>query len=342
MIQESRWQAQFYPGTQTRRNLLNIQDADQLRRVEYQAVAERTRELLDLPDLIVRTFDTDHFQAIHQHLFQDIYPWAGKFREFNMSKLGGQGFAFQPDGIFEYLGRAFDVVAEVEWESLDEEHFPRAIAWLYAELNHAHPFPEGNGRAGKIFLEHVASQSRFRLDFSRVDSAAWNIASEMSMPGHPTWDPDPVPLVTVFETATELRNPVQALARQQAVLLRKLPSVETMTPSEAQTWVVDATSSMRALGRLDPATRELPELTETARRISGVEARTIAERAWPFDSYQRFVAFDELYGSFTRAVNVITYPERNRELPRRHESNRNIHHEDRDPISLEQEPKLQY
>jgi len=341
MTQESRWQAQFYPGTQTRRNLLDIQDADQLRRLEYQAAAERARELLDHPNLIVHSFNTDHLQAIHRHLFQDIYSWAGKFRDFDMSKLGGQGFAFQPNGIHEYLERAFDVVTEVEWGRLDEERFPRAIAWLYAELNHAHPFPEGNGRAGKIFLEHVAAQSRFRLDFSRVDPAAWNLASEMSMPEHPTWEPDPIPLVKVFETATEPRNPIQALARRQTVLLQQLLNIETMTPVQAQAWLADATSSMRALERLDPATKELPELTETARRLAGTESRTITERAWPFDSYQRFMAFDELYGSFTRAVDTVTHPEKGQEPQGNNDPHHSIHHEAHGHALPEQEPKLQ-
>jgi len=27
-----------------------------------------------------------HFKAIHKHVFQDVYPWAGEFRTVNISK----------------------------------------------------------------------------------------------------------------------------------------------------------------------------------------------------------------------------------------------------------------
>ncbi|MDO5067435.1 MAG: Fic family protein [Propionibacteriaceae bacterium] len=343
MSQESRWQEQFYPGTQVYRNLLDIRDAGQLHDVESVVVAERTRELLERPELVEHSFDVEHLQAIHRHLFQDVYAWAGEFRAFDMSKLGGQGFAFQPDGVREHLERAFDVVAEVEWERLDQERFPRAMAWVYAELNYAHPFPEGNGRTGKLFLEHVAARSEFRLDFSRVDPAVWSLASELSMPEPPTWEPNPVPLVEVFETATEPRHPVQALAMRQAVLVRQLESIGEMSPVQAQSWLAEATSSMRALGRLEPGTRELPELTETARRLSGVEARTITERAWPFDSYQQFMVFEELYGSFTRAVDAVTRLEGRQERSRGADPRHSIHHGARghDPVEQHRGPGLQ-
>ena len=35
---------------------------------------------------IEKTFDFQHLKAIHKHLFQDVYEWAGQVREVNVSK----------------------------------------------------------------------------------------------------------------------------------------------------------------------------------------------------------------------------------------------------------------
>jgi cell filamentation protein len=37
---------------------------------------------------IPHTFDAAHVKAIHAHLFQDVYDWAGEFRTVDMAKKG--------------------------------------------------------------------------------------------------------------------------------------------------------------------------------------------------------------------------------------------------------------
>ena len=58
---------------------------------------------------------------------------------------------------------------ELRWGELDRERFGAAAALVFAYLNHAHPFRDGNGRATRVFMQHVAERSRFNLDFTRVD-----------------------------------------------------------------------------------------------------------------------------------------------------------------------------
>jgi cell filamentation protein len=60
------------------------------------------------------------------------------------------------------------MVVGTEWESLDRESFAARAAAVFALLNQAHPFREGNGRMSKVFMEQVAERSRFTLDFTRV------------------------------------------------------------------------------------------------------------------------------------------------------------------------------
>ncbi len=73
------WKSYFYPPPDegTLRNLLDERDADVLRAKEYGRVEVRQRELLAGQVAIPKTYDADHVGAIHRHLFQDVYEWAG-------------------------------------------------------------------------------------------------------------------------------------------------------------------------------------------------------------------------------------------------------------------------
>ncbi len=74
-----------YPGTSVLRNKLNLRDAGVLDRYERELVTDRIA--LGVP---TGTFNLRHLQAIHRHLFQDVYDWAGKIRTLEIAKDGHQ------------------------------------------------------------------------------------------------------------------------------------------------------------------------------------------------------------------------------------------------------------
>jgi cell filamentation protein len=78
-----------YPGTSILRNRLGITDPDFLDKQERVLVALRIRRNVPRGN-----FDLKHLRAIHRHLFQDIYDWAGELRTVEISK-GRQQFQFR-------------------------------------------------------------------------------------------------------------------------------------------------------------------------------------------------------------------------------------------------------
>ena len=154
-----------------------------------------------------RTYDAAHVRAIHRHLFQDVFEWAGEFRGVNISKGVGRGFgdvkAGEVDRLLEDVRAR---VAGTDWSVLDREAFGEKAAVVFAYLNQAHPFREGNGRAGKVFMEHVAELSRFTLDYGQVSPEVWNQASQLSRPNMFDYDPDPASLVPVFRAIAQPRT----------------------------------------------------------------------------------------------------------------------------------------
>lgn len=225
------WESYFYPPPDhgTLQNLFDERDPVVLARLEYVESAERQRELLAGEVSIPRTYDADHLRAIHRHLFQDVYPWAGEFRTVDIFKGAGRGFAEVRSGEIErYLSDVRRLVVGVAWEHLDRAAFGDHAAEVFAYLNQAHPFREGNGRTSKVFMEHVAEQSRFTLDYAVVSPEAWNQASMLSGPDLFSYEPVPDMLVPVFRAIARDRTGnqtthVDGASRSRSVLSASYP-----------------------------------------------------------------------------------------------------------------------
>lgn len=97
-------------------------------------------------------------QQIHAYLFGGLYDFAGQIRTVNIAKAGFQ-FAMA-----QYLGQA---LADVE--RMPEDSFENIID-KYVEMNVAHPFREGNGRATRIWLDLMLKKNlQLCIDWSQVD-----------------------------------------------------------------------------------------------------------------------------------------------------------------------------
>ena len=106
---------------------------------------------------------------IHRYLFKGLYDFAGQIRTLNIAK-GGFRFANCL-----YLEAILPVI-----ERMPEETFEDIIA-KYVEMNIAHPFMEGNGRATRIWLDLILKKRLRRVvDWQQVDKDLYLQAMERS------------------------------------------------------------------------------------------------------------------------------------------------------------------
>lgn len=230
MADFSSWESYLYPAPDqgTLRNKAELRDPLELRRFEYAAVKARQFELMAGVASVDKSFDAAHVKQIHAYLFQDVFAWAGEYRSVNMSK-GGSPTGFADVGskqIDQYLGDVSRLVQGTEWSKFDRAEFGQAAANVFAHLNQAHPFREGNGRTSKVFMEHVAERSDFTLDYARVSPLEWNNASAMSAPDLGSYPVYPESLVPVFTKIAAERNPTQASPEAGAERVRvRNPSI---------------------------------------------------------------------------------------------------------------------
>lgn len=157
-----------YPDTGVLRNKADIRDQAGLDAFEADATAVRLLELAVNP--LQGSFDIAHLRAIHRHLFQDVYEWAGELRTVDISR-GTSRFASL--GLIEaYLGSQLKSLAGEDFlRGLAPERFVSRLAHYMAEINAAHPFREGNGRVQRAFCAQLADQAGYFIDFQTVDQA---------------------------------------------------------------------------------------------------------------------------------------------------------------------------
>ena len=112
---------------------------------------------------------TAGLQAIHKALFDGLYDFAGQIRRLNISK-GGFRFANSL-----YLEQILPVI-----EKMPETTFEEIIA-KYVEMNIAHPFMEGNGRATRIWLDMMLKKNLGKVvDWQKVGKESYLQAMERS------------------------------------------------------------------------------------------------------------------------------------------------------------------
>jgi cell filamentation protein len=129
--------------------------------------ARRLFESGDIDGMEVGT--TRGLQQIHAYLFGGLYDFAWHIREVNISK-----------GNFRFANSLYLKEALAAIEKMPESAFEEIVA-KYVEMNVAHPFLEGNGRATRIWLDMILKKRLGRVvDWQNIDRTAYLQAMERS------------------------------------------------------------------------------------------------------------------------------------------------------------------
>jgi cell filamentation protein len=166
-LYEARNSIYCYPDSNVLINKLNIKDNKKLEKAEKMIVLAKLYDLRQ--NKLVGNFDKDHFINIHKYLFEDLYPFAGKFRTENIAK---DSFSFAE---WEFIDSELDrLLLKLKEENflndLNKEDMAKKLAYYMSELNVLHPFREGNGRTIREFIRELAYKNGYILDYSKTGS----------------------------------------------------------------------------------------------------------------------------------------------------------------------------
>ncbi len=201
-----------YPGSTVLRNKLGITDESSLEFHEREFAIARAARGIPLGD-----FDLAHLRAIHRHLFQDIYEWAGEIRTVEIAK-GGSQFQFRRS-IETGMADVHRGLRTANYlKGLNKVQFAEAAGKIIGDVNYVHPFREGNGRAQLFYLAQLAAQAGHVIDLGRLDPARWIAASraaQLADYGRIAEEiaraiPDPTPVIFIVHGLPHLRAALRA------------------------------------------------------------------------------------------------------------------------------------
>lgn len=152
-------------------NKYNITNQIELAKTEERISKQKARHFFDTGD--IQQVEVGTFiglSDIHAYLFSDIYDFAGKIREVNIAK---GNFRFAPLMYLQQSLGSIDVMPQSNFDQIIEK---------YVEMNIAHPFREGNGRAMRIWLDLMLKQEIQQvIDWNLVDKEDYLSAMERSV-----------------------------------------------------------------------------------------------------------------------------------------------------------------
>ncbi len=151
-------------------NKLGITDQVELAKAEERISKQKARQLFDSGDSHKAEAGTFAGLAyIHAYLFEDIYDFVGKIRDVNIAK---DDFSFARVVHLEPSLNHIDAMPQATFDDIIKK---------YVEMNVAHPFREGNGRATRLWLDLVLKKEIQQVvDWNRVDKEDYLSAMQRS------------------------------------------------------------------------------------------------------------------------------------------------------------------
>lgn len=131
---------------------------------------QKARNLFESGDIALCEVGTlKGLQQIHKYIFGGLYDFAGAVRTKNISK-----------GNFRFANSLYLPEALAKIEQMPESTYEEIIA-KYVEMNIAHPFMEGNGRATRIWLDMILKKNLGKVvNWQNVDKDLYLQAMERS------------------------------------------------------------------------------------------------------------------------------------------------------------------
>jgi cell filamentation protein len=153
-------------------NLLGATNLEELHRKEKLLTNTKMLSIQENP--IEGNLDYVHLKAIHKFLFSEVYSWAGQDRydAHITAKFGKDTTLFTPYEKLPSVSKIlFDALSDEKYfKGQDKIKFIESASTFMNGLNILHPFREGNGRVQRIYMQYLAKNAGYELNFENISS----------------------------------------------------------------------------------------------------------------------------------------------------------------------------
>ena len=160
----------YYENSDTPKNKYNIKDSEIIHQIEKDLIEEAYKIFfVELDEDTI--FNEEYYIKLHKKTFENLYDWAGNYRDFNMSK--GESRFCQGAFIISSSKKIFDELKKdnylKDYQNKSKEDFAKKLAYYKCELNVLHPFYELNGRITRMFFDMIVSYNEYEpIDYSTI------------------------------------------------------------------------------------------------------------------------------------------------------------------------------
>ncbi len=142
---------------------------------EADKVSSRIAEILSEKAF---TFSPAEYITIHKRLFHEIYEFAGKIRDYNISKkewvLNGDSVYYaSADSINATLNYDFAIEKEFDYSKISKEEIIDHISRFISNIWQIHPFGEGNTRTTAVFAIKYLRKLGFHVSNELFANNSW-------------------------------------------------------------------------------------------------------------------------------------------------------------------------
>lgn len=154
----------------TLKNLLGITDYKELQQAETDIGYVK---LINANRQIHQECNTQLLRKVHEHIFGDIFDWAGEYRKVPLYKteivIPGLSLEYaKPEEIETKLEKTIKEMNGVSWEGKGIDEITKKFSGYIARIWRIHPFRDGNTRSVLTFSSIFAKQHGFEMDMSSL------------------------------------------------------------------------------------------------------------------------------------------------------------------------------
>lgn len=186
-------------------------------------------------------FDCEHLQRVHAHLLGDMYPWAGDFRTAEIQVGNGVAKSVAPAALVSLeVDRILTDLRKVQPSELNRLELADRLASTYSRLYGVSPFPDGNARTARFFLDKYAESHDLQLNWEDVPVDAFKAAEVQAVKGNTAGMRHlfravlkPIDLYEQF-SADAMSNRVKAVAERVGITAEVAPLSAMIGLSQSQ------------------------------------------------------------------------------------------------------------
>lgn len=149
--------------------------------VEYERTEEADKVSARIEELLTEksfSFSSEYLARIHRHLFQGIFKFAGRYRDYDITKrewvLGGDTVLYASSSMIpETLNYDFSQEKTVNYASLSIDKAIEHISKFISGIWQIHPFGEGNTRTTAVFTMKYLQSFGFEVKNDMFKDHSW-------------------------------------------------------------------------------------------------------------------------------------------------------------------------